>query len=549
VFLEDVLKHRTVQAADPLLRAAPGSVAGRQVRWVHSSEVLDIAPLLRGGELLLSGGQALATATDERRVDYIRELAGRGVAALAIETGPTLPDIPESMLITAESNGLPLFELRKVAPFVGIMQEINSILVGQSVELLQRGDEISHAMAAELAHGGGLDEVLAVLAGQTGANVRLVSPAGLTLGSAGAADGGGSGGGTAAGTVAGTGAADVGGAGAPDGGGSAGGPGTGGSNGGPGTDGSGAGGSGTVSTTAVEVPVRGVLAARLELELPEGIDQTFVRVAGERSVDILGLALLQRMPPGLKELAGAELMRAAHSGAQPWRLEQLGAAAGFAVDGPVAAVMIRSAASGRMRPALDKILAESVPHAASYADKLELIALAGLPVEGTRAARASLIEALRNLDVPEGSAIGVGPLGQGIGEAAWSMAEARRTLDLAPRTGRFAGGPRQVRDADAFSAERLAAESIDAGARRDFVRRTLGPILEHDEQRNSQLLHTLTVWLDSGCNTAQAARELHLERQSMYHRLQRIFDLCGGDPRGTGRLVGLHLATRLAPLP
>jgi purine catabolism regulator len=546
VFLEDVLKHRTVQAADPLLRAAPGSVAGRQVRWVHSSEVLDIAPLLRGGELLLSGGQALATATDERRVDYIRELAGRGVAALAIETGPTLPDIPESMLITAESNGLPLFELRKVAPFVGIMQEINSILVGQSVELLQRGDEISHAMAAELAHGGGLDEVLAVLAGQTGANVRLVSPAGLTLGSAGAADGGGSGGGTPP-VLSGTGRSGVlerPTAAVPP---SVREPAV--PTGGSGTGGSGAGGSGTVSTTAVEVPVRGVLAARLELELPEGIDPTFVRVAGERSVDILGLALLQRMPPGLKELAGAELMRAAHSGAQPWRLEQLGAAAGFAVDGPVAAVMIRSAASGRMRPALDKILAESVPHAASYADKLELIALAGLPVEGSRAARASLIEALGNLDVPEGSAIAVGPLGQGIGEAAWSMAEARRTLDLAPRTGRSAGGPRQVRDADAFSAERLAAESIDAGARRDFVRRTLGPILEHDEQRNSQLLHTLTVWLDSGCNTAQAARELHLERQSMYHRLQRIFDLCGGDPRGTGRLVGLHLATRLAPLP
>ncbi|MFP3462050.1 PucR family transcriptional regulator ligand-binding domain-containing protein [Arthrobacter globiformis] len=542
MFLEDVLKHRTVQAADPLLRAAASAVAGRQVRWVHSSEVLDIAPLLRGGELLLSGGQALATASDQRRVDYVRELAGRGVAALAIETGPVLPDIPESMLVTAESQGLPLFEFRKVAPFVGIMQEINSILVGQSVELLQRGDEISHAMAAELAHGGGLDEVLAVLAGQTGTAVRLVSPAGLTLGSAGSGGSVGSVGGADGGVSAGVVSAGVVSAGVSDGGGSAGGPGT----AGPAAAGSGTVNTTAVSTTAVEVPVRGVLAARLELEVPEGVDATFVRVAGERSVDILGLALLQRMPPGLKELAGAELMRAVHSGAQPWRLEQLGAAAGFAVDGPVAAVMIRSAASGRLRPALDAVLAASVPHAASYADKLELIALAGLPREGTRAARASLIEALGSLDIPEGSAIAVGPLGQGIGEAAWSMAEARRTLDLAPRTGRAA---RQVRDADAFGAERLAAESIDAGARRDFVRRTLGPILEHDEQRNSQLLHTLTVWLDSGCNTAQAARELHLERQSMYHRLQRIFDLCGGDPRGTGRLVGLHLATRLAPLP
>ncbi|WP_087872146.1 PucR family transcriptional regulator [Arthrobacter globiformis] len=528
MFLEDVLKHRSVQAADPLLRAAGSAVAGRQVRWVHSSEVLDIAPLLRGGELLLSGGQALATASDQRRVDYVRELAGRGVAAVAIETGPVLPDIPELMLVAAESNGLPLFELRKVAPFVGIMQEINSILVGQSVELLQRGDEISHAMAAELAHGGGLDEVLAVLAGQTGTGVRLVSPAGVTLGSAGVGGGGAGGGGGGSG-------------GASDGGSS---------DGGPGTEGMGAVSAlGAVSTTAVDVPVRGVLAARLELELTESVDPAFVRVAGERSVDILGLALLQRMPPGLKELAGAELMRAVHSGAQPWRLEQLGAAAGFAVDGPVAAVMIRSAASGRLRPALDAVLAGAVPHAASYADKLELIALAGLPREGTRSARASLLEALGSLEVPEGSAVAIGPLGQGIGEAAWSMAEARRTLDLAPRAGRSAGGSRHVLDAEAFGAERLAAESLDAGARRDFVRRTLGPVLEHDEQRNSQLLHTLTVWLDSGCNTAQAARELHLERQSMYHRLQRIFDLCGGDPRGTGRLASLHLATRLARLP
>jgi sugar diacid utilization regulator len=40
------------------------------------------------------------------------------------------------------------------------------------------------------------------------------------------------------------------------------------------------------------------------------------------------------------------------------------------------------------------------------------------------------------------------------------------------------------------------------------------------------LVETLRVWLDSACNTAQAARELHVERQSMHHRLHRIFSLC-----------------------
>jgi purine catabolism regulator len=105
-----------------------------------------------------------------------------------------------------------------------------------------------------------------------------------------------------------------------------------------------------------------------------------------------------------------------------------------------------------------------------------------------------------------------------------------------------------VIDAQDVAVERLAVQQLDPRVRQDFVHQQLGPVLDHDSRRNSQLLMTLATWLDSGCNTAQAARELHLERQSMHHRLQRIFELCGGDPRGTGRLVALHLATRLARL-
>lgn len=92
-------------------------------------------------------------------------------------------------------------------------------------------------------------------------------------------------------------------------------------------------------------------------------------------------------------------------------------------------------------------------------------------------------------------------------------------------------------DSEVFAVERLAVRSLDPDRRRDFVRQQLGPLLDHDSQRHSQLLGTFKTWIDSGCNTAQAARELHVEMQSMHHRLQRIFELCGGDPRATGRLV------------
>ncbi|MGO4247867.1 PucR family transcriptional regulator [Paenarthrobacter sp. RAF54_2] len=499
ILLGQALERESLKAAEPRLLNSVADALTRPVRWVHSSEVLDIAPLLSGGELLLSGGQALALESAERQAQYVRALAARGIAALALETGSTLPEVPGPMLEAAEAAGLPVIELRHVVPFVAVMQEINSLLVSESVEQLQRGDQTSHAMAAELAHGGGLDQLLAVLAERTGSSARLVSPSGLTLGSAASSAAG-----SAAGPAAGSDSL------AED--------------------------SGLIT---VDVPVRGVLAARLELHVPDDGDSGLARVAGERSVDILGLALLQRMPPGLKELAGIELMRAINSGSQSWQLQQLGPASGFPVNGQVAALVIRSTGAGHLRSALDALLRIHVPHSASYADNAELIALASLG-DGA-ATRAALMDALRALETPAGSAIALGPVGKGIDEAPWSLAEARRTLDLD-----LVGGG--VVDAEAFAVERLAEEHLDPATREGFVQRQLGAVVEHDRLRRSQLLRTLTVWLDTGCNTAQAARELHLERQSMHHRLQRIFELCGGDPRGTGRLAALHLAARLARL-
>lgn len=499
ILLDQALKSEVLMKADPIILTRMADAPQRPVRWVHSSEVLDIAPLLRGGELLLSGGQALGAESAERRADYIRELAARGIAALALETGPALPAIPADMLEAAETAGLPVIELRRVVPFVAVMQEINSLLVSESVKHLQRGDQASHAMAAELAHGGGLDQLLTVLADRTGTGARLVSPSGVTLGaSAGPAPGG--------------------------------------------------------VVTTVDVPVRGVLAARLELVVPDDGDSGLARVAGERSVDILGLALLQRMPPGLKELAGIELMRAINSGSQAWQLRQLGPASGFPTDGRVAAVVIRSTGAGHLRPAVDTVLREQVPHSASYANNAELIALAALPYG--HSSRTALADALAAVDMPPGSVVSVGPLGRGIDDAPWSLAEARRALDLvAQESGSGNSGPGNsgsgnggLVDAEAFAVELLAQESLDAATREVFVQRQLGAVVGHDRLKRSELLRTLTVWLDTGCNTAQAARELHLERQSMHHRLQRIFELCGGDPRGTGRLAALHLATRLARL-
>ena len=89
ITLADVLESQPLAAADPLVRSSVPGTLERAVRWVHSSEVLEIAPLLRGGELLLSGGEALLALPAKEQEDYIRSLAGRKIAALALQTaGP-----------------------------------------------------------------------------------------------------------------------------------------------------------------------------------------------------------------------------------------------------------------------------------------------------------------------------------------------------------------------------------------------------------------------------------------------------------------------------
>jgi purine catabolism regulator len=281
-------------------------------------------------------------------------------------------------------------------------------------------------------------------------------------------------------------------------------------------------------------------------------DVNLARIAGSRSVDILALALLQRMPPGLKEMAGAALIRAVDSGTQNWRLQQLAPAAGIPAAAQLVAVVIRSPETQQLRTAVEHLLARGGHQSASYADNAELLVLAALRAGNPREDRKAIIVGLRSLAAPEGTISAVGPIASGIASAHWSLAEARLTLELASgaetsRPGAAHTGT--VLDAGEFAVERLAVQSMDVSSRAEFITQQLGAILDHDAQRRSLLVETLSVWLDTGCNTAQAARELHVERQSMHQRLQRIFSLCGGDPRGTGSLAALHLATRLARLP
>src|SRR5690349_781780 len=94
--LRDVL-DRHLAAADPQVLSGHDGL-DNEVRWVHSSEIFEIGPLLSGGELLLTTGLGLAGVDSGTRRHYIRELAQRGVAGVAVELGRTFDQAPGEMV-------------------------------------------------------------------------------------------------------------------------------------------------------------------------------------------------------------------------------------------------------------------------------------------------------------------------------------------------------------------------------------------------------------------------------------------------------------------
>lgn len=146
--LREILTLDVVADADPQVLAG-GHLLDQPVRWVHSSEIYEIGPLLSGGELLLTTGLGLAGTDAGARRHWVRELSGRAVAGVAFEVGRSLPDVPPEVVEECARAGLPLFALRQVVPFVRITEAANTAIVtrGLAAGTVALPDRSRHAAA------------------------------------------------------------------------------------------------------------------------------------------------------------------------------------------------------------------------------------------------------------------------------------------------------------------------------------------------------------------------------------------------------------------
>jgi DNA-binding PucR family transcriptional regulator len=77
-----------------------------------------------------------------------------------------------------------------------------------------------------------------------------------------------------------------------------------------------------------------------------------------------------------------------------------------------------------------------------------------------------------------------------------------------------------------------------------FVQKWLGALAGYDERKHTELVKTLTQYLQHGGGYEATSRALSVHRSTLKYRLQRIRELTGfelGDPE---TLFNLQLATR-----
>ncbi|MFT4088313.1 MAG: PucR family transcriptional regulator [Gordonia sp. (in: high G+C Gram-positive bacteria)] len=138
VTVADVLALPVVQQGLPHVLCDAG--LDRPVRWVHVSDVPDIAGLLSGGELVLTTGAALYRDP----VGYLQGLAAVGAVGVVVEDlTPTaasygddtsMHDRSADLAAAAEAAGVTLVTLSRQTRFVDVTEQVHRSLVAEQYE-------------------------------------------------------------------------------------------------------------------------------------------------------------------------------------------------------------------------------------------------------------------------------------------------------------------------------------------------------------------------------------------------------------------------------
>jgi purine catabolism regulator len=523
----DVLELPVVRRALPEI-AAGEAATGRELRWAHVIEMPDPDDLLKGGELVLTTGMGAGDRPAAQRA-WISSLIEQGAAAVAVELGHSWREhLPRAVVEACEAADVPLIAFRRAVRFVEITEAVHAAVLHHQFELLRRGEEIHRRFNELILAGRGAPEILAELARAIGRPVVLEDAAhelvyyvshpplagdDVTLSAW--------------------------------------------------TDVHRAEARGEAPEGAVIVDVRLMESSwgrLIALAIDDPLDD-FDRAAVDRAAIAVAIDLLgQQHEEHLRARSrGAFLSDLSDDRLEEGDARRRAEALGFPGSGygrllPLAACW-RGARGLRGRPEgeswtrlsgeLRTALGSTGFGVLIGPRDVDLLVLLGL---GGRVYDAELAEHVAGLFHGALARRGLGPADAAlaIGAPVQDWVAAGPGLRRVRRSAGAAAAlpPRPWYDARRPGVTDLLHDLRDAPEVEAFVEEQLGPLLADGSARTRTLLATLEAYLAAGGRKAQAARALHLERQSLYLRLRRLEELLGVSLDDEDVMLGLHLALR-----
>jgi PucR family transcriptional regulator, purine catabolism regulatory protein len=488
LIVQNVLDHPLLRPAQPVVLSGEDHL-DHVVRWVHTADLYEIAPLLRGDEVLLTNGVGLIGIDETGRRLYVRRLAESGVAGLFFEVGRTFKGVPAEMVEEAAEVGLPIVELQPALRFTEVAEAVNSELIDHTVARLRHADEISRALSEALARGASLAELIEQVAAALGTWAQLSDYAGRVVVASGHP--------------------------------------------GPSDD---------EPSSQAPVLVDGTAWGRLAVGT-EGTTAVLVEAVMDRAPTVLGLCLIREQ----KDVAGA--LRA-----QQLLLHQL--VANMPIDATLLETRLRAAgvATSDHQYACIAVDPQRVHSAAQVVDALVRRVGQGVfgLVEGTLCgvlagpnddASPNLAHVIRRAVHAELSpqsrlCATVSRTVREFSDLPHAMSQTRATL----RVGQDLHLKEPVISVQALALERLIAAHADSDATRRFVEDQIGVLARADSAKGGQLSHTIEVLALCGGSKAEAAKRLHIRRQSLYYRLDQISKLLDVDLDDPKQLITLAVA-------
>ena len=136
--------------------------------------------------------------------------------------------------------------------------------------------------------------------------------------------------------------------------------------------------------------------------------------------------------------------------------------------------------------------------------------------------------------------VGVGGWCEETSEYPRSYREAQTAL----RIQKTIGGPEQVTIFGDLGVYQLLTTANDTSAIEQFVRQWLGQLIDYDALHGTQLVLTLSEYLDHGGGYDASARALSVHRSTLKYRLRRIRDVSGYDISLPDTQFNLQFAAR-----